>query len=129
MKSLSAFNYTQIQSDLTGATVTSCKLTFRVKNTVPSNGSFVVIKEHNFTSFGSTYSGTPTTLLTTSSRHTAGQTVTVELGTTFGSALKAGTQKGTGFGPALDSSYNYSASMYGHDEGSSAPHLTITYTK
>jgi hypothetical protein len=127
-KGMIGFNWSQIQTDLTGATITSCKITLYSQHWWYNAGGTAVLGTHNVTnaSAPSTFSGT------TNRVQYAGfpkyVTRTIELGTTIGTEFKNGTAKGIVTGPGPTSATTY----YGYFSGpgaTSPPVLTISYTK
>lgn len=127
-KSMIGFNYSQIASDLSGATILSCKITLYYQHWWYNNGGTAVIGTHNaaVSSAPSTFSGT--TNRVQSASWPIGQSRSVELGTTIGNEFKAATAKGIVLGPGPSSSTTY----YGYASGYGAtnpPYLTIQYQK
>lgn len=128
-RSLVGYNYTQIQSDLSGATISSVKLTFKVAHAYLNAGMTVVIGGHNYTAKPSTWNGANVTENQyTSGSKVAGSTYTVTLPAAFGTNLKSGTWKGIAFGPGPSTSNTYYGYLYGATE-TGKPYLTITYKK
>lgn len=128
-RSLVGFDYSAIQSALSGATVTSCKLTFKVDHAYWNDGATVRIGTHNYTSEPSTWNGTNVTEARISKASCkSGVTYTVDLGTGIGGEFKSGSSRGISFGPAPSNSYDYYCYIYGNSF-SAEPYLTITYTK
>lgn len=125
--SLAGFNYTQIASDLSGATVTSCKLTYKCLHAYYSSGVSVKIGTHNFTAAPGTWNGTGQNDNIAAQTSKSGTAYTVELGTTVGNNFKSGTTaRGVCFGPTTGDNAHY-AYMGGASEA--PPYLTITYRK
>lgn len=128
-KSLVGYNYTQIQSDLAGATINSIKLTFKVAHAYLNAGMTVEIGAHNYTSKPSTWAGGNVfENQTTKTSAKAGSSYTVTLPAGFGTNFKSGTYKGISFGPGPSTSNVYYGYLYGQSE-SGKPTLSITYTK
>lgn len=129
-KSMVCFDDATIRTDLAGATINWVTCTFRVKGTYymgNGTGMFVVIKQHNSHTPPSTYSGTGTTLWTSTATYNPGQTVTAPLTVAFGNNLRDNLMKGFGFGVPPSTSANYYGYMYG--VGTYRARLTINYTK
>jgi hypothetical protein len=127
-KSMLGFPFATIASDLSGATITSIKLTAYFRHWWYAAGGTAVIGTHNSSasSHPATFSGT-TNRVQSSGWPNPG-TKTVSLGTTIGNEFKAGTAKGIVLGPGPSTSTTY----YGYADGFGAtnpPTLTIVYTK
>ena len=128
-RSLVGFNYTQIQSDLSGATINSCKLTYKVAHAYYNAGMTVELGGHNYTAKPSTWaSGSVTENQVAYASQVAGSTYTKTLPSAFGTNLKSGTWKGVSFGPGPSNSLTYYGYLYGATQ-TGKPYLTINYTK
>jgi hypothetical protein len=125
-KSLVAFDDSAIRAALSGATIKSVKLKFRVKHAYYNAGLNVRIKTHNNSSLPATYSAGGEIASRDSCRE--GTTYTVNLPVSFGTDLKNGVARGVGF-YAPGTNRVYYGYMYGVSTGSSAPQLIVTYTK
>jgi hypothetical protein len=125
-KSLVLFDSAKIRTDLTGATVTACHLTFSVHYAYFSAGMDVRIAAHNNSTIPSTFTN-PTTEIGNRPFSTAGSTYWVDVSVPFGTSLKNGTARGVAFFAPTDS-LNYYGYIYG-SAAASPPKLTITYTK
>lgn len=130
-RSLAGFDYAAIQSFLSGATVKSCKLTYRVAHAWGGAGITVGIGTHNYTSKPGSWSGSSVTERRISkSGQKEGSTYTHELGTGIGNEFKSGSTRGVSFGPAPSNSASaYYGWMYGGTSSGSRPKLTIVCTK
>jgi len=124
-KSLFGFDYASIQSALSGATVKSVRLQYRVKHAWGGAGISVRVSSHNYTSKPSSWSsGNVNTERAAFGSQKEGATYTQILPVAIGNEFKAGTTRGLGFGPGPSTSASaYYGYMY------SGPKLTITYTK
>lgn len=121
------FPYSTIASDLTGATVTSCKFTFKVLHTYANSGTSFKIGTHNFTAKPGTWNGTGQNDNLAARTGVAGSTYTVEMGTTVGAAFKTGTTaRGICLGPTTADNAHYGY-IGGYNDAT--PYLTITYRK
>lgn len=129
-KSVIGFNNTQIQSDLSGATINSIKLTIQNKHWYYNSGGTLVVGYHNSTasSAPATYPG-GTTSVNTFSGFAKGATKTVTLSNSIGNALRDDTAEGIIIGPGDSTSKTYYGYFTGGATSSSRPKLTITYTK
>lgn len=128
-RSLVGFDYSAIQSALSGATVTGCKLTFKVNHAYWNDGATVRIGTHNYTAEPSSWNGTNVTEARISKTGCkSGVTYTVDLGTSIGGEFKSGSSRGISFGPGASNSYDYYCYIYGNSF-SAEPYLTFTYTK
>lgn len=130
-KSLVGFNHAQIQSDLTGATVTKTEVYLYYAHWYFNAGGTAVIGTHNLsnTSAPSTFPGSGTTAnRVQSSGWTPATGKWVTVSNTIGNELKAGTTKGLMIGPGPSTSQTY----YGYANGatqSNSPKIRVTYTK
>lgn len=128
-RSLVGFDYAAIQSALSGATVKSCKLTFKVNHAYWNDGATVRVGTHNYTSEPGSWNGANVNESRISKTGCkSGTTYTVDLGTSIGGEFKSGSSRGISFGPAPSNSYDYYCYIYGNSF-SAEPYLTITYTK
>lgn len=126
--SLAGFDYSSIMSNLAGATIKSCKLTYKVKWIAGYSGLNVRVNGHDYTSKPGSVdqARVDENIIGLSADRAAGSSYTVDLGTTIGGKFKSGVFKGIGFGPA--GSQNEYGRMYG-ETSTSRPKLTITYEK
>jgi hypothetical protein len=126
-RSVAIFNSAQIRADTAGATIKSCKLTFRVKHAHYNTGLDVRVSWHNWSTLPATQ-GQPATLIASRNNSAEGSTYTIDLGVTFGNNLRDGVYRGTVFyGP--DTRLGFFGYLYGGAASTSRPRLTITYTK
>ncbi len=130
-RSLVGFDSTKIMSDLSGATIDDCFLTYKVQHAGTSGGLDVIVSSHTYTSKPTTWDGANVTKDRGRTNNVLeGASATLNLGTIIGGELKSGATRGFGFGPSGDNSrvldrYGY---LYGAGT-SSRPYLSITYTK
>lgn len=129
-KSVIGFNNTQIQSDLSGATISSIKLTLKNKHWYYNSGGTLVVGYHNSTasSAPASYPG-GTESVNTFSGFAKGATKTVTLSNSIGNALRDDTAEGIIIGPGDSTSKTYYGYFAGYNDSSNRPKLTITYTK
>jgi hypothetical protein len=128
-RSLVGYPYATIMSDLSGATVNSVKITFKVLHAYYNAGMEVHIGGHNYTSKPSTWADANVSQnWNQKGSAVAGSTYTVTLVSTFGANLKSGAWKGIAFGPGSSNSLTYYGYLAGYSE-TGKPYLTITYTK
>jgi hypothetical protein len=128
-RSLCGFDYAAIQSALSGATVNSVKLTFKVAHSYYNAGMTVEIGGHIYSAKPSTWSGGSVAENQTSRAScVAGSSYTVTLPASFGTNFKSGAWKGISFGPGPSLASTYYGYMYGYGQ-SGRPYLTFTYTK
>lgn len=128
-RSLVGFDYAAIQSALSGATVLSVKLTFKVKYRAWSDGLDVVVSVHDYTSKPGTWSGARVDENEASRNNcNQGSTYTVDL-SAHGNDFKTGGVTGVGFGPGASNAHAIYGRIHGVDAGTSRPYLTITYRK
>jgi hypothetical protein len=129
-RSMIGFNYSQIQSDLSGATINSIKITLKNSHWYYNAGGTCRIGSHN-SSAGSaptTFSGASN--IVTVSDWGYGATKTVSLSTsTYGNGFRDNTIKGITIGPGASTDKEYYGYFVGGASSSSRPKLTITYTK
>jgi hypothetical protein len=128
-RSLVGFDYAQIQSDLSGATVNSIYLTIKGAHAYYNNGFTCYWGTHSYTAKPSTWSsGSVIERVGSTAGLAAGETVKLNLGTGVGNSFKSGANKGIAIGPPSSSSLTYYGYIYGATQ-SGKPYLTITYTK
>lgn len=129
-RSLVGFDYSQIMSDLAGATISSAKLTFKCAHAYYNSGLTALVGTHDYTAKPSTWDGSRVDeRRITVDDVTAGETVTVEfVGTGGGSDFKSGVAKGIAFGPPSSNDRTYYGYHYGASQ-SGKPFLTFTYKK
>jgi hypothetical protein len=129
-KSVIGFNNSQIQSDLSGATINSIKLTMKNKHFYYNSGGSVVVGYHNSTasSAPASYPG-GTESVNTFTGWAKGATKTVTLSNSIGNALRDDTAEGIIIGPGDSTNKIYYGYFQGGASSSSRPKLTITYTK
>jgi hypothetical protein len=130
-RSLFGFDYSSIQAALSGATITSIKVTYRVKHAWSYAGANVYVSSHSYSSAPSAWnSASVVEDRLHSGGNKEGSTYTKTLPVAVGTEFKNGTTRGLGFGPGpSNSASSYYAYMYGGDSSSSRPRITITYTK
>lgn len=104
-----------LQTKLAGATITSCVLVFKVLHTYNNSGAPFWFGTHTYTSEPGTWSGSSVNeRLVSSATVKAGATVSLELGTAIGTALRNGYARGISVGPAptnSESTYGYLAGI------------------
>lgn len=127
-RSLIGFNYSQIQSDLSGATVKTVKLTLKNKHFYWNYGGNVALGTHNYTSSPSSWSGSRVDESLMTSTWTKGAKKTVTLASSFGTDLKSGDATGIALGPGNDNGLDWYGYFAGQNSGD-RPVLTITYEK
>jgi hypothetical protein len=128
-RSLVGFNYAQIASDLSGATINSCKLTVKGAHAYYNNGYTLEWGTHNYTAKPSTWgAGNVHENRGSLATFAAGETATISLGTSIGGEFKSQVSRGISFGPGPSTSLTYYGYCYGATQ-SGKPYLTITYTK
>jgi hypothetical protein len=128
-RSLIGFDYAQIQSDTSGATINSCYLTVKGAHAYYNSGMLFEWGTHNYTAKPSTWNGANVNERRGSLANlAAGETAKISLGTGVGGEFKSGTSKGIAVGPAPSNSLTYYGYIYGATQ-SGKPYLTITYTK
>lgn len=131
-RSLIGFDYAAIQSDLNGATITTCSVTLYAEHWYLNAGGTAVIGTHDYTAKPSTWADSRVIQdrVQSASWPKPGKR-TVSLGTTIGNDFKSGIATGIALGPGPTTSTTY----YGKFSGTTAsttgnrPVLTITYTK
>lgn len=124
-KSMIGFNYSQIESDLSGKTIISCTLFLHYEHWYWNSGGTAVIGYHASTTSSPTSFSGNTNRVQSSGWPNPGSR-TVSLGTAIGKLFQSGGAKGITLGPgpsSLQTYYGY-ASGFGH---SSPPVLTIVY--
>lgn len=124
-RSLMGFNYSQIQSDLSGATITAVYLTAKNTHFYYNSGGTAVFGSHNYTSSPSTWNTNNVTEGRNSFSWAYGATKTVSLGVAYGNEFKSGACRGIALGPGSSNALDY----YGYFVGGSNPYLRIDYTK
>jgi len=128
-KSLAGFDYAQIMSDLSGATVNSVKLTYKVHHAYWNAGMDLRVGGHDYSSQPSTWGSTHVDdNEVTYSNQVEGSTYTKTLPSQFGTNLKSGAWRGIAFGPGGSNSFDYYGYLYGNGE-TGEPKLVINYTK
>lgn len=132
-KSLIGFDYSQIASDLSGATIQKCEVYLYFNHWYFFDGGTAIIGTHSSTN---TSDNGPTTY-PSGSVNTGRKTVAnwgrnvgkwVDLGTTIGNEFKSGTSKGIAMGPGTSNDPLYYG-KYDGDNMTHEPKLRITYTK
>jgi hypothetical protein len=128
-RSLVGYNYTTIQSDLSGATVNKVYLNFKCLHAYYSAGMDLWYGAHNYTSKPSSWSGGNVfERLADSTGIKGGSSYTADLTSYLGASLKSGAYRGIAFGPAPSTSHTHYGYLSGATE-SGKPTLTIQYTK
>jgi hypothetical protein len=127
-RSLMGFNYSQIMSDLRGATIKSCYVTLYANHWYWNDGGTARIGTHNYTSRPGAASGSRVSWQRVSSSNwpKPGKRK-VSLGTTIGNEFKSGASKGLILGPTDGSKRQYG--RFNGNGQSNEPVLTITYVK
>lgn len=127
-RSLVGFDYTAIQADLAGATITSITLTAYAEHWYLDAGGTAVIGTHNYTSKPSTWADSR---VNQNRQQSSGWPKpgkrTVTLSNTIATELGNGTSTGIAFGPGPSTSNVYYGKFTG--SGTNRPSLTIKYTK
>jgi len=105
------FDYTAIQTALTGKTITGCSIKFKTQFSYYNAGLTAVVGTHNTASTSRPANwdavvGEKTNRVRKSGC-AAGETTTLSLGTAIGNEFKAGTAKGIVFGPGPSTSKDY----------------------
>lgn len=127
-RSLMGFNYSQIQSDLRGATIKSCHVTLNANHWYWNDGGTARIGTHSYTSRpGKASSSRYSAQRVSSSNWPKPGKRKVSLGTTIGNEFKSGATKGLMLGPTDGSKRQYG--RFNGNGQSSEPVLTIVYTK
>jgi hypothetical protein len=127
-RSLVGFDYAAIQAALSGATITSIKLTAYAEHWYLNAGGTAVIGTHSYTSKPSTWAdGSVNQNRQTSSGWPKPGSRTVTLAAAFGTDFQSGAARGIAFGPGINETTTYYGKFTG--SGASRPKLTITYTK
>jgi hypothetical protein len=134
-RSIAGFDYATIQSNLSGATINSIKMTVKGAHAYWNAGMIFEWGTHNYTAKPSTWSGTNVNERRGSYGSgggagglAAGQTKTITLANSIGTEFQNGTSKGLAFGPGPTNSLDYYGYIYGATQ-TGKPYLTITYTK
>lgn len=128
-KSLVGFDYATIAADLSGATINSCKVTVKGAHAYYNSGYTLEWGTHNYTAKPSTWAnGNVNQNRGALGSFAAGETATLNLGTTVGGEFKSQATRGISFGPGPTTSLTYYGYAYGATQ-SGKPYLTITYTK
>lgn len=132
-KALIGFDYSSIQSDLSGATVTKCEVYLYFNHWYFNAGGTAVIGTHDNTTTANNGPSTyPTGDVHTNRKQVSGWGINVgkwvDLGTTIGNEFKSGASLGIAMGPGPSTSQTYYGS-YDGDNMTNEPKLRITYTK
>lgn len=127
-RSLVGFDYAAIQAALSGATITSIKLTAYAEHWYLDAGGTAVIGTHDYTSKPSTWADSR---VNQNRQQSSGWpkpgSRTVTLSNTIATELGNGTSTGIAFGPGPTTSNVYYGKFTG--SGTGRPRLTIVYTK
>lgn len=126
--SCAVYDWTSIQSALSGATNIKVKLTFRVKHAYQGSGLNVSVHQHTYSGSNAPTTYRPGGEIATKTGCKEGSTYTITLPSSFATALQSGSMKGIGFGKPGSTSNVWYGYLYGAGSGA-APVLTITYTK
>lgn len=127
-RSLVGFDYATIQADLSGATISSIKLTANAEHWYYNAGGTAVIGTHSYTSKPSTWAdGSVNQNRQQSSGWPKPGSRTVTLIAAIGTDFQSGAARGIAFGPGPSTDLTYYGKFTG--SGSGRPRLTITYTK
>jgi hypothetical protein len=128
-RSLIGFNYTQIQNDLSGATINSCYFGIRGAHAYYNSGFTCYLGTHTYTAKPSTWNSANVTEATGFvTGLAAGESLKINMGTGLGNSFKSGAVKGMAIGPGPTTSLIYYGFIYGATQ-TGKPYLTITYTK
>lgn len=128
-KGVFGFNYSAIQTALSGAAISKVEVWLSMIHTWNNSGATIYFSGHNETSAPSTYSGVGIIMSRTNSGtfpNTGSKWLTVS--NNFGSGFRGGTIKGFVLDPTSDSTSQY-AYAGGVSDSYSAPKLRITYVK
>lgn len=127
-RALMGFNYSQIMSDLRGATIKACYVTLYANHWYWNDGGTARIGTHNYTSRpGGISSSRYNDQRVSSSGWPKPGKRKVSLGTGIGGEFKSGTSKGIMLGPTDDSQRQYG--KFNGNGQSNEPVLTIVYVK
>lgn len=127
-RSLVGFNYSQIQSDLSGASRISGTFSFTPAHSYWNSGLTAIIGSHNYSAKPATWSsGNVFQNQQSKGSCAANRRYSVGLSAWQCWAFQNGTIKGMAFGPAPNTNLTYYGYMYG--TGGSRPSLTLTYYK
>jgi hypothetical protein len=125
-KGMIGFPYGTIQSDLSGATVLSCKVGLYAYHWYWNSGGVGIIGTHNQTTRPATFSGTTGRIFSTGWPKPGFREVDLTVG--IGNEFKAGTSKGIVLGPGASNAVDYYGKFYGYNTTWN-PYLAITYQK
>lgn len=128
-RSLIGFNYSQIQSDLSGATITGCWITLKNTHFYNNSGGTLVLGTHSYTALPSTWSGGSVNESRTTYSWAKGAKSTQSIGVQYGQDFQSGAARGLAIGPGDSTSLTYYSYWVGQNGGSNKPQLKITYTK
>lgn len=126
-KSAAGYNYSGIQSTLSGHTIDSLTLTFTVAHTYYNSGSTILIGTHNSSATSPPGTWPGGIFVQSKAGCVAGNQYTVTLPGSVATQFQNGGVKGIIFGPGTTTSLIYYAYMYGYGSGV-APSLKFTYT-
>lgn len=127
-RGLMGFNYAQIMSDTSGATIKACYVTLYANHWYWNDGGTARIGTHNYTARpGSISSSRYSAQRVSSSSWPKPGKRKVSLGTTIGNEFKSGAAKGIILGPTDGSKRQYG--RFNGNGQSSEPVLTIVYVK
>lgn len=127
--SLIAFDYSQIQNDLSGSTIDKVELYLNNNHFYLNNGGEALIGTHNESSVSGDHPSSDVLDDRISTPFFAkGEAKWVTIPNSIGEALRNGTRKGIALGPASSNSNNDYGYFAGNGQ-SGEPRLRITYTK
>jgi hypothetical protein len=127
-RSLVGFNYSSLESVLSGASRVSIKLTFYVSHSYWNAGATICVGAHKYTSKPGTWADGSVFQNMQRIYCSPGKSHSITLNSTFIKYLTSGYYKGIAFGPAPSSALTYYAFMNGAGQ-SSKPTLIVTYYK
>lgn len=127
-KSLAGFDYKNIMSTLSGATILEAYITVENEHARWNNGLYVFVGTHNYSSKPSTWADGSVRQNRWKKWVGENQAVTVNVGVTVGNEFKSGSTRGIGIGPEPTND----SDNYGYFRGatqSGKPYITIKYRK
>jgi hypothetical protein len=128
-RSLVGFNYSDIQSKLSGSTINSIKLIYRVKHQGWGTGLDLDIGTHTYASRTSAWSSSNVSMDRGAHDNSKeGVTYTVNLPVAIGNDFRSGAARGIAIGPADANNIERYGYLYGYGSAY-PPKIKITYTK
>lgn len=128
-RSMLMFDYSSIQSTLSGKTILSCTLRYHITHSYYSSMDVTVGTHNNTNELTWPGAGGVTPNRKLYINQAEGSSYTQSLGTTIGGEFQAGTTKGIVFGPGQDTSFHYYGYLVGYQPSNPTqiPILTFTY--